>query len=491
MNIFTVVELVVIISIIIIQTVRALKAAKKIKQLKMIVPKQGLFQIRKFNISAEYLQKKSPTSILIELNSYASKSTDENVKENIISLVQIKGNVSPVFNKILIAINVYLLRNKGATTDFNLIKDITERNIDMEEEEINQTITTPLYLGLMGTILGIIFGLINFILASYNGNDFEIQGFLIGVSIAMLASVYGLFWTVINSNFRYKNASRIVEDGKNDFYTFIQTELLPVLSLSESSGFYAFNANLMKFNEDFTINIDRLSGLLHKNYDAIQMQDQILNNLEKIDITAFAKANVTILEKLRETTKDLSKFNEYVEVMNSSLAGTTKLSGYFMSLLEKTDNFKGLAKKLDERTEQSNLLLQFLKEHFDVLENKGVVITDAVKNVDDVLVKSLVALRDHTATKIQAIKEITVREEDLMEKTFEENRGQLANLSLLNDLTQHSIELKKEMSSKLQRNENVLEAILGEIKINNHLQNKQKKTSWVKRLKIWWTGDNV
>jgi hypothetical protein len=340
----------------------------------------------------------------------------------------------------------------------------------------------------MGTILGIIFGLINLVIASYNGNDFEIQGFLIGVSIAMFASVYGLFWTVLNSNFRYKKATRIVEDGKNDFYTFVQTELLPVLSLSESSGLYAFNANLMKFNEDFTINIDRLSGLLHKNYDAIEMQGQILENLENIDITSFAKANVTILNKLTETTKDLSKFNEYIEIMNSSVAGTMKLSGYFIALLEKTDNFKGIAEKLDERVELNNGLLEFLRSHFEVLHDRGLLITDTVKNVDDMLIKSLDELREHTATKIQAIKEITMREEDLMVKTFNENRGQLANLSLLNDLTQKSDELKKEMSSKLQRNENVLEAILGELKINN--SKKNNKMGWSKQFIEWITKKN-
>ncbi|WP_162200451.1 hypothetical protein [Kordia jejudonensis] len=486
MNIFTFFEIIMIIAIIIMQTIRALKATKKIKQLKAIVPKQGFFQIKKFNISAEYLQKNSPSTILGELNSYVEDSTDEYFKENIISLIEVKNKISPIFNKILIAINVYLLKNKGATTDFNLIKDITERNIDMEEEEINQTITTPLYLGLMGTILGIIFGLINFIIASNNGNDFEIQGFLVGVSIAMFASVYGLFWTVLNSNFRYKSASRVVEDGKNDFYTFVQTELLPVLSLSESSGFYAFNSNLMKFNEDFTINIDRLSGLLHKNYDAIEMQGQILQNLENIDITSFAKANITILNKLTETTKDLSKFNEYIQILNSSVVGTTKLSGYFMALLEKTDNFKGIAEKLDERVALNNGLLEFLKSHFEVLHERGVLITDTVKNVDDIMIKSLDELREHTAIKIKAIKEVTIREEDLMVKTFEDNRSQLANLSLLNDLTQKSDELKKEVSSKLERNEKVLEAILGEIKTTNRLA---KQSVW-KRSWKWITKKN-
>ncbi|MCB0752204.1 MAG: hypothetical protein KDC52_12075, partial [Ignavibacteriae bacterium] len=54
---------------------------------------------------------------------------------------------NPIFESLLHSINVYLLRNKGATTDFNLIRDITERNIDTEDDDISQTVTVPLYLG--------------------------------------------------------------------------------------------------------------------------------------------------------------------------------------------------------------------------------------------------------------------------------------------------------------------------------------------------------
>lgn len=64
-----------------------------------------------------------------------------------------------VISCILNSINVYLERNKNAVTDFHLVKDITERNIDALEEDINLTISIPLYLGLIGTMLGIVIGL--------------------------------------------------------------------------------------------------------------------------------------------------------------------------------------------------------------------------------------------------------------------------------------------------------------------------------------------
>jgi hypothetical protein len=494
MNNITILEFVLVGIIVIVQTTQALKTRKKINILRSIIPNIDFFKIKKYNIPIEDLQVHQPNEILNNLSIYetqinnkitidsldipieedkeidsdlfsetneinedvnsSTKNTNpiENEKEefvNEISLINPNDNSNPIFESLLHSINVYLLRNKGATTDFNLIKDITERNIDTEDEDISQTVTIPLYLGLMGTMLGIIFGLINLFVVSDNGTDFEIQGFLGGVSIAMFASFYGLGLTVYNSSFNYKTARKSVETAKNDFYTFIQTELLPILNQSVSSSVFMLHTNLVKFNDNFTINMNRLSGLLNKNYDAVIAQDNILQNLEKIDITEFAKANVKVLRELKTGTEDLHKFNQYLGALNSTVDGTTRLSHSFQTLLNKVNNFEGLAEKLDSRIEESNKLVQFLNDHYGILSERGDLINDSVKKVDDVLIKSLVELQDHTNAKITSIKEITIKEEDLMTKAFADNRSHFSKLSLLTDLNQSINEIKSNSDNQI------------------------------------------
>jgi biopolymer transport protein ExbB/TolQ len=474
MNNITIFEFVLVGIIIIIQTVQAIKTRGKIKALRFLIPNLSFFKIEKYNIPFEDLQSFQPTEILNDLSVYkdnsniveveysedeelesdlfsANKPTENKLEfKNEISLINPSDKSNPIFESLLHSINVYLLRNKGATTDFNLIKDITERNIDTEDDDISQTITIPLYLGLMGTMLGIIFGLINLFIVSDNGANFEIQGFLGGVSIAMFASFYGLGWTVYNSSFNYKSARKTIEKAKNNFYTFIQTELLPILNQSVSSSVYMLHTNLVKFNDNFTININRLSGLLNKNYDAVIAQDSILQNLEKIDITEFAKANVKVLKELKKGTEDLHKFNQYLSVLNLTVDGTTKLSHSFEDLLGRINHFEGLAEKLDSRIEESNKLVQFLNDHYQLLSERSDLINDSVKKVDDVLIKSLVDLQDHTNTKIDAIKEITIKEEDLLTKAFAENRSHFSKLSLLVDLNKAINEIK--LNSNVQIN---------------------------------------
>lgn len=102
---------------------------------------------------------------------------------------------SSEFRKILDSINNYLQKNKGAVSDFMLIKDIVERNCDSKEEEITIQTPIPLYIGLMGTMLGIIIGIGRIAImgggfSAFIDNPQQAIGELMGgVAIAMLASL--------------------------------------------------------------------------------------------------------------------------------------------------------------------------------------------------------------------------------------------------------------------------------------------------------------
>ena len=76
------------------------------------------------------------------------------VKESILT-----EHKNVVLDEILRSINNYLANNKGNVSDFHLMKDIVDRNCDSVEEEINTQIPVPLYLGLIGTMTGILVGI--------------------------------------------------------------------------------------------------------------------------------------------------------------------------------------------------------------------------------------------------------------------------------------------------------------------------------------------
>jgi len=519
MNSISIIEFLLVGAIVVIQTSLARRTYKQIKLLGEIIPSLKFFSIEKYNIPIEDLQEFEPAEILQNLSSYEKKSKvrpepvdsengeddstlftykeekeqeAEEISLNEVSLVSPNQESNEVFDEILKAINVYLLRNKGAATDYNLIKDVVERNVDMEEEDISHTVTVPLYLGLMGTMVGIVFGLINLFLVSAPNADFDIKAFLGGVSIAMFASFWGLFCTVANSSFNLKDSRRSLEKAKNVFYTFLQTELLPVLNQSVSSSIYTLHTNLVKFNDNFTINLNKLSGMLNKNHDALIAQERILTTLDNIDIAEFAKANIKVLKELKAGTEQLEIFGEYLNSLNHLSAKTSRLSNSFEDLLNRTNNFQSLAEKLDNRVEESNKLVQFLNDHYQQLEERGEIIRDSVIKVEDVMIKSLKQLEEHTQTKIDAIKQITVKEEDLMTQAFSENRSHISKLSLLEDLNKNITDMKGSLSNQVEKlkneavnNNKTLESINDQLKVLNEQYKEGGITGAVRKSLKW------
>ena len=74
-------------------------------------------------------------------------------------------NPSKEFGEIVTDTNDYLRANKGAAADFNALRDISEREAELLDAEIEAQISTPLYLGLLGTFAGAIFGLFSLLFA--------------------------------------------------------------------------------------------------------------------------------------------------------------------------------------------------------------------------------------------------------------------------------------------------------------------------------------
>lgn len=117
------------------------------------------------------------------------------------------------------ALNAYLEKNKGAASDFNLMRDIVERYTSAEEEQITILQPIPLYLGLMGTMIGIIIGIgAGAIAGDFSGAGLmeSIPALMVCVSIAMAASFCGILFTT-RLSLKFKTAKSTTEANKNRF----------------------------------------------------------------------------------------------------------------------------------------------------------------------------------------------------------------------------------------------------------------------------------
>jgi hypothetical protein len=303
-----------------------------------------------------------------------------------ISLIEFEGNKNEIQTEVLNSINNYLLRNKGAVSDFMLVKDIVDRNIDKVDDEISNSISTPLYLGLLGTMIGIVGGLFFMPSLSIKGAEATdaiggIDSLLGGVKIAMIASVVGLLLTVI-SNMLFLKVRKTVEHQKNDFFTFIQTQLLPILSKNTASSIYTLQTNLLKFNREFSINMNQFSGIISSVKNTFDSQLEVVQELKRIDVATIAKYNIEVMQQLKSSFKNLKELSEYLFKTNSLLRSTEELNLTINNQLNKVGDISNIIKNFDANAESISETSKYVASHFKNFDSREQAISNRLIDFD-------------------------------------------------------------------------------------------------------------
>lgn len=322
-----------------------------------------------------------------------------------ISQIQISSS-NPTLLEIRKALNMYLEKNRGAASDFNLMKDVVERYCDAEEEEISIQQPIPLYLGLMGTMVGIIVG-IGFI--AFSGGlkasalmD-NITALMTCVAIAMSASLVGILFTTIIS-WDSKNAVSKVEADKNKFYSWLQTELLPVLSGNTGNALFLLQQNLMTFNQTFKTNILGLDSALSNIRSSSQEQIELIKLIRDIDIRRVAQANVTVLKELRECTGEISVFNQYLHNVSGYLNAVNELNGKINEHLDRTSAIERMG--------------VFFEREINQVKSREQYINEVVANVDNTLKKTFENLSESTKQNVNQLRDNSVAEFQELQKHY-------------------------------------------------------------------------
>lgn len=365
---------------------------------KLIKDVQNLFPSKKKLSIVQTTTSKDRTEEGID----KAESTSENIKVSQIILNDYNKKQS-TFQNILNSINNYLYKNKGAVSDFMLIKDIVERNCDSKEEEINTQTPIPLYIGLMGTMIGIIIGIGRVALlgggfSAFIDNPQQAIGELMGgVAIAMLASLMGIILTTYSS-LESKTSKTKLEADKNEFYSWIQAELLPVLSGNMSNTLQLLQQNLTSFNHSFSFNIERMENALKDMSSSFEDQLKILDLLNNLDIKRMATANVTILQQFEKSTANFQQFTTYMSQTSAYLQAVRQLNDKVGQYLEQTSALTNLS--------------NYFQEENSYFQTRRLEVNQAVVKVDDTLKKSFLALQENAEQGINNLTHFLVEQQN-------------------------------------------------------------------------------
>lgn len=359
-----------------------------------------------------------------------------------VSLIYLhKDEKNSLLRNVVKTINHYLKKNKGAAADFHLIKDIVERHTDSIDEEINHKLPVPIYLGLMGTVMGIIVGLfsLNFQFDpqtnSLNGELFvnSVSGLISGVKLAMICSCIGLGLTTFLSSWRYMGAKSKLEAQKNAFYDFIQTRLLPQMTKDAASTILALQSNLEKFNTSFEENIKGFGNIMDDIHSTFDSQVQLQKEMKKMDLTQVANLNVNVLSQLRRSMTEFEKFTQYLGQMNSFVRSTAKLTDSINDQLQRTEAVETIVEAMRGNIQKNQFVMDKLRAFLERINEQQAVVT-AAGEIDSTMAQAIDELKSHTQEQINSIRTYTTEATEDLRDLVTSERGHLRSLDKLGKL---------------------------------------------------------
>jgi methyl-accepting chemotaxis protein len=275
--------------------------------------------------------------------------------------------MNPLFSNVINSTNSYLCKNRGSSADFNILQDICERHIDRQDNIISNLINVPLFIGLGGTFLGIIFGLsgIDFTDSAGNLNSDSVQNLLYGVIGAMSASFAGLILTVTSSAWFYRKAVYQNDSNKNQYYDLIQRELLPVLNLGMAGSLNSFKSVLDHFIQRFGENIEDYSQSAEKLNENLKLQQTVLEEINKLSLTKTANKISEVFLNLNEASEHLDSFKDYQPLLNQNLEKFNVTLGEMQSVMV---NFKQFNTSLNKMGTAMSMNLDLQSQFKDSLE---------------------------------------------------------------------------------------------------------------------------
>lgn len=351
---------------------------------------------------------------------YASKDVAVQEEGKLITSVIIKdvAEDDAELKNLIRDINDYIKKSKG-TVAFSIIQNKTERRISMLYEIATSKLSFPTHIGLMGTFAGVFVGLLMFLCGTIFGDgitDSTIQSLIAGVLVSMITSFCGIYF-LIKSHSLASEASNQIDKDKNEFYEWVQNELMPSVDVSmvEAIGKLhetidqfeptfsgvitefkdAFRDVTGAFGSDFRDSVKVVSGAVKKmgdNMDRIneniRLQEKLLNTIRSKELNKSMEAFVAASQKFSEITGSLDQFERarrlmliaaqetlnYQRDLNESLMIPKQVAVEINSILDRVTKFEDSINKLGEDLDRTKLVgsktIDEIRDNIKAIRNK-------------------------------------------------------------------------------------------------------------------------
>ena len=424
------------------------------------------------------------------------------------------SQASPEFARLIKDTNDYLWANKGAAADFNTLRDISEREAALLDQEIEAQISTPLYLGLLGTFLGAILGLIALVNpfgdaptaggASFDNAD--VTHFLGGILIAMSGSFTGLLLTLAGNQL-LKSARATRDRLKNGYYNFLQKALLPRLNSDMQASMSNLKSVLDTFNQDFFSKIQadffskiaEFTPLISRITENISIQKNFLEKLQQIGYTELANATIKVFDRVDESAASFEKFLGYQKSLNVAVSEGADTARTITALLDRLGSLENALAQVPGYLAQHDARIreqaQFFGEHQAILAKISQGVGQALSEDAAQMNRVLARRRDEFEAEAQAAHAQwsahfrQLNQDNVYQKIveyltpFQQLPEQQQRLNLLQETqARRSAEALQALQQPLEQNRRIQEELLRQTERTNAVLEKLTSRNWLQRM---------
>lgn len=312
-------------------------------------------------------------------------------------------------------INDYLLKNRGLIGDFNQLKELIDRKSDAQERDIKNSVTLPLYVGLVAALLSLTIAFLG--IPSLSSMDAETAKTLFVVlKIALLVSVLGFLLSVISWGFIYRKAAAKNEEQKMAMYDFIHQEMDQQLSHNITSSVYALQRKMDTFTSRFEKSTDAFYLIIKEMKGTVEKQARYMQELKNTDLGRLSEHNINVIQEIRTSAKEFDKLNNYLKETGALVESMKSLNANLKAQEKQSVTLERISNSVDSNIELNKQMIEVLHSDLREIETRKKYMTDAVINVDHALQKALDELTSHTVTKLNSIRELSIKEEDAIER---------------------------------------------------------------------------
>ena len=293
--------------------------------------------------------------------------------------------------------------------DYSQLQNKVKKIIDLKIEKIEKRTAFPLYLALMGTVLGLFFSLIYFWVTG------EKNEFLSHVAITLLANLFGVsFYFLQNKDFnevlpdfelrlsdywsKLENAFQL--NTNNTFITSIE-----ILQKNLDKFNKQFDKTLNNFENNFLEGLQTIEEIFQSNLQTTQELNKVVNKIQSLDLDKIIKGNYRLLTKIEDIVEKLKGFESWFENMQNILKVSEKMTLALNDAMERTNNLEKAVYKFNEATVVHVDIAKFLKDNLDNLEKFTSMVQTSANQSFEHFKNQLQATNQELAEKFKELEE--------------------------------------------------------------------------------------